>query len=154
MAFIKEVSGEYRNAGDLLNLTEYVVDAEKSHTDFLIGGLNVLLDGGNVGLIFDQMSTIQKHRRFSRRAYHIIVAFDPVLESHVKPQTAYYIGEKICWLYREYQSFFYVHEDHEYLHLHLIINNLPIYPTKKNLSEHLDLRRIHTLVEDIVEDRR
>ena len=50
-------------------------------------------------------------------------------------------------MYPDYQSAFAVHEDKEYLHIHMVLNNCPVFPDKPKLTCVLNQYGIWKMVE-------
>mgnify|MGYP006389158067 CR=1 FL=1 len=130
----------------------------------LYGSRNLLIDSScyNPLFIADQLLAVQYKKitaKSPKRLYHIIVSMDMNIEGSnnygyhmndrdLKRKNVYFLmnlGNKILDLYPDYQSFFAVHEDKEHLHMHIVFNNCPIYPEKKNLTycyNHLQIQRL------------
>lgn len=150
MAIVKVTQAQYSYPSDVKNLLEYISDLNKS--DHLIcGGHNII---GNVyadpDSIAEQFLTIQKSRNARRRLYHLIISFDSIIDEPTG-RLVYNIGQAICSLYNQYQSVFTVHEDTYNLHIHLVINNCPVFPSEPNLTASFNSYTVKQIVDDMID---
>lgn len=152
MAYTKLTKERYYYSDDVTRVMEYIGDLRKcSH--MVEGGRNIIYSViGNPDGMAKQFLSIQEGQRFNRRIYHLIISFDYFLDSSMTSHLkfAYEVGKSISDLYTDYQSVFTVHENTSYLHLHMIINNCPIFTNKPKLSCVLNLPYIRKRVEQML----
>jgi len=150
MAFIKLAEGTYSRPEDEIATLEYIGNLKKCN-HMIEGGRNIINSiTGNPQGIAVQFLTIQQGQRFSRRMYHLIISFEDYLDGF-SLNFAYKVGQAVADMYPDYQSAFAVHEDKEYLHIHMALNNCPVFPDKPKLSCVLNLYGIQRMVEEMID---
>lgn len=151
MAYIKLTEGKYYYPDDVIKAMEYIGDLRKcSH--MVEGGRNIIYSViGNPEGMARQFLSIQEGQRFNRRIYHLIISFDNFLDSSMPSHLKfiYEVGKALADIYTDYQSVFTVHENTSYLHLHMIINNCPVFTEKPKLSCILNLPYINKRVDEM-----
>lgn len=152
MAYVKSIYESYGNASDEINALNYICDLNKCKNN-IYGGRNMIaIDMFDPNFFAEQFLVIQDKRRFSRRIYHVIIAFDQILESP-DLNFCYQVGMVVTGLYSHYQSVFTVHEDKSFLHLHIIFNNCSIFPNEKNLTSYFNKYAIQDMVDRMISSR-
>ena len=150
MAYVKLAPGKYPDKSDVVNLAYYIADVNKCE-NIISGGLNIISAiKYNPELVTDQFFAIQQGERFERRVYHIIVNFDCGLDQP-DLKLAYQVGQAVINMYPDYQSVFTVHEDKQSPHLHIMINNCPVYPDKPKLTGIFNLPTVRQVVDEIID---
>lgn len=150
MAYVKLVKEQYPNQRAVICLFQYINNLSKLEHE-VFGGNNILFDyvpSGN--FVVEQFLVVQHGQVISRRLYHVIVSFDNVIDN-ANLRFAYDVGMYICRMYREYQSYFAVHEDKEYLHIHIVFNNCPICSDKPKLTSTFNIFSIRQAVDTMVD---
>lgn len=149
MAFVKSTYELYVNNSDMINALNYICDLNKCK-NCVYGGRNIsVLNLLDPNLFAAQFLAVQDKRRFTKRIYHIIIAFDQTLDSP-DLNFCYQVGVGVTGLYQNYQSIFTVHEDKSFLHLHIIFNNCSIFPDVKNLTSYFNKFTIPNLVDKMI----
>lgn len=109
MAYVKPTYESYGNALDEINALNYICDLNKCKNN-ICGGRNIIaIDIFDPNFFAEQFLVIQDKRRFSKRIYYVIIAFDQILESP-DLNFCYQVGMAVTGLYFHYQSVFTVHE--------------------------------------------
>ncbi len=151
----KENSKRYESQDDLSNLIYYIANLLKAE-HLICGYRNLVLfeDVFSVpGYVASQFLFVQRYMgRCSRRAYHIIVSFDNILDM-VKEKILYKmieeVGEAVLNLYPEYQSIYVVHENTRNLHIHFVFNNISVFGAEP-LTNKMNIFTIQRVVDEIV----
>lgn len=145
---------EYREPIDVTNLIFYVCNLEKNSKGLF--GTNQILNRGYIPFpdnIASQFLCVQNSYKgnYSRRVYHVIFRLDEALDNVTYP-VIFTIGQALLRVYPQYQSFFAVHDNQKKnLHLHMVINNIPIYDNMETLSHYIDSYNLERMI-DIVND--
>ena len=150
MAYVKLADGTYSRPEDEIKAIEYIGNLKKcSH--MIEGGRNII-DSiiGNPYDIARQFLAMQWGQRFNRRMYHLIISFEG-LPDRFSLKFAYDVGQAVADMYPDYQSAFAVHEDKRYLHIHMALNNCPVFLDKPKLSSVLNLYAIQNRTEAMVD---
>lgn len=146
----------YSNQQDVINLIYYITYPAKCGYIPLCGTNNIFSINPlqSRESVISQFLTIQDAYpgTYKRRVYHIVYSLDNALDD-TRLQVIYSIGLAFTWLYPNYQSIFTVHEDTKNLHLHMIINNIPIIG-KKTLSSYINILNLDTVANLILEEYR
>lgn len=152
MAYVKIAEGTYPYEEDVIKAMYYIADLSKCKS-LVYGGCNVIS-----GILEDpygmaeQFLLIQSRKKRSRRLYHVIVTLDYSVDD-ASLELADKVAGMVTAMYPDYQSVFVVHEDkRDYLHIHIIFNNCPLDPGKKNLSYYFHICAVRDRVEDMVID--
>lgn len=149
MAIIKLVKEQYPNKGDVYKLAYYLGRYNKCPNE-IAGGNNIMCTlAENPDFVADQFVTIQHGQRFTRRLYHVVVSFEEGLDD-ANNRFAFNVGKCICNLYPDYQSAFIIHQDTNFIHIHVIFNNCPIYAEKPKLTCLFNRLTIQNLVENMI----
>lgn len=150
MAIVKLAEGTYSRPQDVIMAIEYIGNLKKCN-HMIEGGRNIIDSiTGNPYSIAEQFLTIQHGQRFNRRMYHLIISFEGLPEGF-SLKFVYDVGQTVADMYQDYQSAFAVHEDKEYLHIHMALNNCPVFQDKPKLSCVLNLFGIQNRVEDMID---
>ncbi len=74
------------------------------------------------------------------RIRHMVLAFDPLTEKHIRAKEVNEIAKEACKYYRDldYQIFYAVHEDQDYIHAHIVLNTVRISDGKKYKGDRKD----------------
>ncbi len=150
MAYVKLVDGTYPYEKDVINVIKYIADLGKCGS-LVYGGRNIIYDilEDPYGMA-EQFLIIQNKRSFSRRLYHLIITLEYSVDDACLGLTEQ-IANMVINMYPDYQSVFVVHEDKKnYLHIHMLFNNCPVNPDKKNLTYYFNICNIIDIVEDMV----
>ena len=142
---------KYSKEADVINALYYICNLEKCRKH-IYGSNNIigLSPIYNPDSVASQMIAIQNAdpREFSRRIYHIGYDLDNALDT-VAINVIAAIGLCFQWFYSTYQSLFTVHLNTRNLHLHMIINNVPVdnqYPLLSQWLNKLTLEYIADVV--------
>ena len=144
----------YRNPSDVINLIGYILEPSKN--PHLVYGLNNLISCGqipSVDVISSQFLCIQNTYKgtYSRRVHHIIYSLDNSLDDATLP-VIYSIGLAFTWMYPYYQSILAIHENTKQLHLHMVINNVPLIDKAGTLTHHIDRLRMEFMADCIIDE--
>ena len=152
MGRVTIVDSMYKEEIDVINAVNYILDREKCRHQ-LYGSNNIIATDllyfpdsvARQLLIIQRTSTIS----FQRRIFHIGIDFDNDLD-HISQSSVLATGYLMMGLYPRYQAVFSVHENTKNIHLHLIINNIPLYGAEP-LTKHMNLLRLED-VDKAVQD--
>ena len=146
MGRVTIMDSKYGNEIDVINAVDYILDREKCR-HHLYGSNNIL--GTDLlyypSSVARQLLVIQRTSSisFQRRIFHIGIDFDNDLD-HIAQNSVLATGYLMMGLYPDYQAVFSVHENTKNIHLHLIINNIPLYGTEP-LTRHMNLLRLEEI---------
>ena len=144
---------KYIDESDVVNVLYYICNMEKCRS--AIYGVNKILGPMpilNPDSVASQFITIQNSSslNFRRRIFHIGYDLDNALDT-VCSQAIWCIGTVFCRYLRPYQSIFAVHENTKNLHLHLVVNNVPV-DGRELLSRWLNKLTLERLADDVLEE--
>ena len=149
MAIVKSAHELYVNNSDVVNALNYICDLYKCDNCIYSGRNISMLDMFDPNLFAIQFLAVQDKRRFTKRIHHVIISFDQISDSP-DLNFCYQVGMAVTGLYQNYQSVFTVHEDKNFLHLHIIFNNCSIFPDVKNLTSYFSKYAIQNLVDKMI----
>lgn len=146
MGYIKLAKGKYYDEIDVINATYYILDLQKCvhrvcyAQNFIC--CNPLI---SPDIISSQFIAIQNAYpgSYKRRIYHIICSLDDK-DVYNTLLATFSIGLTFQHLYCNYQSIFAIHEDKQHIHLHMLMNNIPLTGTAL-LSSQLNMMHLQTL---------
>lgn len=152
MAYVKMTDGTYPYEKDVIKVISYIADLSKCK-HLVYGGRNIIPDIlEDPYSLAEQFLLIQSRKHCNRRLYHIVISLSYSTDEACL-ELAYRIANMVTGMYTNYQSVFVVHEDNpNYLHIHMIFNNCPVDPGKKNLSYYFNICTVRDEVDDIVID--
>ncbi len=114
---------------------EYIVDGNKTRGNALVQSFMCETEPVRAA---EQFRAVQQRfgtGRSTTKAQHIIQSFSP---GEVTPERAMEIAEELCHrlLQEQYQYVIAIHEDHEHIHAHIIVNNTNMITGKTFETEH------------------
>lgn len=114
---------------------EYIVDGNKTRGHALVQSFMCETEPVRAAEQFRVVRQRFGTGRSTTQAQHIIQSFSP---GEVTPEKAMEIAEELCHrlLQEQYQYVIAVHEDHEHIHAHIIVNNTNMITGKTFETEH------------------
>ena len=114
---------------------EYIVDGNKTRGHALVQSFMCETEPVRAAEQFRAVRQRFGTGRSTTQAQHIIQSFSP---GEVTPEKAMEIAEELCHrlLQEQYQYVIAVHEDHEHIHAHIIVNNTNMITGKTFETEH------------------
>ncbi|MBQ6213380.1 MAG: relaxase/mobilization nuclease domain-containing protein [Ruminococcus sp.] len=114
---------------------EYIVDGNKTRGHALVQSFMCETEPVRAAEQFRAIRQRFGTGRSTTQAQHIIQSFSP---GEVTPEKAMEIAEELCHrlLQEQYQYVIAVHEDHEHIHAHIIVNNTNMITGKTFETEH------------------
>lgn len=149
MAYVKLVNEKYSKENDVLRLSWYIYNPNKN-TYGVYGGRNIFIDMYNPVSIGTQFCAVQYGQMFQRRLHHVVISFDPVIDN-ANLKLAHNVASSICNLYRQYQSFFAIHDSTDILHVHIMFNNCPVFGNHPKLTEVFNIITVRKIVDDMID---
>lgn len=143
----------YTEPSDVVKLIYYVCDLSKNpnglYGENAIMRYNRILDPGSISSQFLDIQNAYP-KTFSRRAYHIIYSHDN-LGCETLP-ALYSIGLALTWAHKDYQSIFAIHQNTKHLHLHMVINNIPLFDEVGTLSNHINFLQLENIAYSVLDE--
>lgn len=122
-------------SSSLCGSLEYIVDGNKTRDHSLVESFMCETDPVRAAEQFRAVRDRFGTGRSTTQAQHIIQSFEP---EEVTPEKAMEIAQELCHrlLKEQYQYVIAVHEDHEHIHAHIIVNNTNMTTGKTFETEH------------------
>ena len=114
---------------------EYIVDGNKTRGNALVQSFMCETEPVRAAEQFRAVRQRFGTGRSTTKAQHIIQSFSP---GEVTPERAMEIAEELCHrlLQEQYQYVIAIHEDHEHIHAHIVVNNMNMITGKTFETEH------------------
>lgn len=155
MAIVKQARertvSTYKYEGDVCSVIRYIGDLNKADYE-ICGARNVLGKSQiftNPAFITSQFLVIQDgYYDNKRRIYHLICSFR---RNELSVRNIQRVGNYICAMFPDYQSMFVLHQNTGNYHLHIVINNMPIFDGEPLLSTRgINLCQVNGAVKEFI----
>ena len=120
MSIVKNINGS-NNEPDYISANyAYVTDPVKTDNGKLVGAVNC-----SVKHAVKDMMTVKKvnHKTHGKQAFNMVISITPDLPS-VGDEVYMNIAEKVAQRFDKHQSFYAVHKDSKYRHIHITTNSV------------------------------